>query len=132
MNQQLQMAIDHARHNTIKPVGRNSISRFGAVLWNGPLMFFGWNSYKTHPLQKKFGKNDECIHIHAEIDCIVQATRWLAKQNRTVYKNVTSLSGFSLAVARVLTDGTPSIAMPCEGCQKALIAFDIKNMVWTK
>src|SRR3990167_9016321 len=64
----------------------------------------GYNRYKTHPLQARFGKNDRAIYLHAEIDAIVQAAR-----------NHSDISGGRMWVARVLRDGQPALARPCEG-----------------
>jgi deoxycytidylate deaminase len=124
-------AIELAKTNPIKPLGRNNISRFACVLDNSWVQHTGFNSYKTHPLQKKFGSNSESIHIHAELDAIIKAIRWEASQAGARYKDITDLSKYRLSVARVLNDGTPSIAKPCSGCLKAIASFNIKEMEWT-
>lgn len=127
----LKLAVKHARSNPILPKGRNSISRFCSVLTNGRQTFLGLNTYRTHPLQRKFGSNDNCIHIHSEVDAVVKATRWLARRNGKHYSSVDDLSDFTIYIARVLKDGTPSIAAPCEGCQRLLIVYNIGEVYWT-
>lgn len=127
----LEEAIFHARQNPILPVGRNSISRFAAVLTDGSVQIVGMNSYKTHPLQARFATNEESIHIHSEIAAIQNAIKYLARQSGRHYKDVTDLSRWSMSVARVLKDGSPAMACPCEGCWRAISTFRIGDVRWT-
>lgn len=128
----LRLATKHALLNPVKSLGRNSISRFGSILTNGSVSFKGWNQYKTHPLQARFGANSKSVHIHSELDCIIQAVRWLGKTRGSSYPDVADLSEFSLYVSRVIKNGTPMIAKPCSGCQRAITAFNIQHVEWTK
>lgn len=116
----LRLAIKIARSNPIKQRGRNSISRFGAVLTNGRTFYYGYNSYKSHPLAKKFSGKEETICIHAELDAILA---WINEME--------DLDKYTMYVARVLKDGSPAIAKPCRACQKALIHFGVGNCEWT-
>lgn len=124
-------AIAYALKNPIRPRGRNSISRFAAVLSDGKQTFKAWNSYRTHPLQAKFGMNEKAVHQHCEVAVIIKAIRTIAKQNGTHYSDITDLGAFRMAVARVLKDGSPALARPCDGCVRALEAFNIKDVEWT-
>lgn len=88
----------------------------------------GFNSYKTHPLQKKFAKNIEAIFKHAEVDCIINALRHveqeeLAKATLYVYrvKKLTKDNNF-------WSDG---YAEPCIGCKSAIEYFKIKKAVFS-
>ena len=93
-----------------------------ALLQGNRLLAIGYNQRKTHPLAKKFGKNSEAIYLHAEVDAIINAVRvW----------GIAALRGSTLKVARVLKNGTPALAKPCEGCQRAIIAFEIGEVEWT-
>ena len=96
-----------------------------AVLVNGKgnVIATGLNSYKTHPLQQRFSKNPEAIHLHAEIDAIRRALRVV---------DTDELEDCTLYVARVLKSGKPALAKPCPGCQMALYHFNIKDVVWTE
>lgn len=101
-------------------------ARIAASIWDGNLYLDdGYNSLKTHPFQKKYGKNENCIHLHAEINAICNATRTLASG---------SLKGCTMVVVRA-KKASPrgpwvwGMARPCEGCQRAIVAFGIKN-VW--
>lgn len=133
----LETAITLAKQNPIKQIGRNSISRFAALLVSDSGQeFVGFNRYHSHPLQAKFSHCDEAIYLHCEIDSLVKATRWMARQEGKHYRSINHdyfFAGCSLFVARVLKDGSPSLAKPCLGCQRALIHFGInwENVSWT-
>lgn len=111
----LSHAVSLARMNPVK-----GLPRMAAILkcWNG--ITTGRNSRKTHPLMAKFGRNSKSICLHAEIDAIRNAIRrGLDPEGATMY------------VARVTRDGKPALAKPCEGCQRAIVAFGIKDVQWT-
>lgn len=116
--QLLEIAIEVAKKNPIV-----ALPKMAAILrvYEPHYYLYGYNQLKSHPLQAKFGRNDRAIYLHAEIDAIVKATRlgyWL--EDATMY------------IARVLKDGTPALAKPCEGCQRALMHFGIKDVIWTE
>jgi len=122
----LELAVRHALQNPIKSRGRTSISRFAAVLVNGYRTHVGFNSYKTHPMQARFAKatgSPEKIHIHAEIAAMCKAMQ---------HRFGPDLSDYKMYVARVLADGTPACACPCEGCMAAITEFGIKRVEWTE
>ena len=98
--------------------------KLGAVIAkrNKPLAV-GLNSYKTHPLQARFARRKGSVCLHAEIDAI---------QNFVRKYGVEKLSKCTLYVARVKKSGERVIAKPCKGCQRAIMAFDIGNVVWTE
>lgn len=83
---------------------------------------YGLNSGKSHPLQAKFKDNPHRIFLHAEMDAIKNAVRQCNKE---------SLEGATIYVARVLKDGIPALAKPCNGCMTALRFFGIKNVYWS-
>lgn len=96
------------------------LPRMAAIIVDkrGRPMGVGLNKYKTHPLQAKFSRHPESIYLHAEIAALVDA------QGQ-------DLSDATMYVARVLKNGMPARAMPCCGCQAALIAFGLKDVIWT-
>ena len=88
----------------------------------------GFNSEKSHPMQKRFGKNSESIFKHAEVDAILGALRHIDSD---------LLKRSTLYVFRVkkknkgdmtLVDG---MAEPCSGCKKAIEHFGIKKVVYS-
>lgn len=125
----LQLAIEHALKNPIKARGRTSISRMGAVLVKGKnrIRYYGWNSYKTHPLAREFSGNDNQVCIHAELDALLDFFSCsLIDEHSSA-----DLEDYTMYVARVLKDGTTALAKPCVACQKMLIHFGVGNVEWT-
>lgn len=118
-----QWVLDRARKlaQKVKPVAGAKVAAIIRTPYGRE--FVGVNSRKTHPLQAKFGKNDKAICKHAEVDAIVTALRWI---------DTDDLRGSIIYVARAKADGSDGMAKPCEGCQKALIAFDFADCIWTE
>lgn len=130
--------LDHRTHSILKQLLKRATdrpkvgcSRIASVLVYRNRYYFGYNSYKTHPYQAKYGKNPDSIYLHAEIDAIKKAKKELEPES--MMKSV-------LYVARVkgkfdeLTD--PSLlrwglARPCQGCQKAIITERVGNVIFT-
>ena len=127
----LKKAIYYARQNTIVPIGRNSISRFASVIVCGKTEIIGFNQYRSHPLQFRFSTNDDCVYLHSEVDAIRKTIQYLARQNGSSYRDITDLSDWNMFVARVLKDGSPAMAKPCIGCQRAIMHFNIQHIEWT-
>ena len=82
----------------------------------------GINRKKTHPLMLEYGRNDESIYLHAEIDAIVKAINM---------HGVEFLKDCSLYVLRISRAEEIMPSKPCKGCQKAIKAFGIKNVYYT-
>ena len=88
----------------------------------------GFNSDKSHPLQKRFAKNIDAIFKHAEVDCIIKALKVVEEDD---------LKDATLYVYRVKkqnkgdTGWVSGLAEPCPGCQKAIEHFGIKRTVFS-
>jgi len=122
----LELAIRYARDNPIQSRGRSSISRMCTVLTDGRRVFWGWNSYKTSPLQARFSQrtdNPQRICTHSEIAAIAKAVR---------RGKVTDFSKYKMYVARLLADGTTALARPCVSCQQAIEEFGIQQVEYTE
>ena len=114
----LAMALQVARDNPVQ-----GLPRMGAIICdNRGYLAQGMNSKKSDPLAAKYGRHPDAVYPHAELAAI-KAALW-----RTRGEN---LSGCTLYVARVLKDGTPALAKPCIGCQRAILEFGIGNVEWT-
>lgn len=92
-----------------------------AIMRRHKLISIGINSGKTHPLQKKFSKNNRCIHLHAEIDAIRNALRMGH-----------NIEGTTMLIARTKKNGQIGLAKPCQACQRAIIHFGIRDVIWTE
>lgn len=112
----LSKAIALARNNPVK-----CLPQMAAILvTKDGEEYVGYNSRKTHPLARKFGRNTSSVCLHAEIDAIRKGLR-----------SEDGLSNSKMYVARVFKDGRPALAKPCGGCQRAIIAFGISEVEWT-
>lgn len=100
-------------------------ARLGAMLTIGNrVVAMGQNMYKSHPLQKRFGKNSDAIFQHAEINCIVNFLRNNDEED---------LQKATLYVGRVMGDSMENVgtAKPCLGCMTAINHYGIKRVVHT-
>jgi deoxycytidylate deaminase len=89
---------------------------------------FGSNKYKTHPMQLKFSRNCESVFLHAEIDAIVNALR------RLTVDELRKCNLYVLRVKKASRNG-PFItgkSMPCDGCMRAINAFNLKNVFYVE
>lgn len=105
---------------------RNRIKLAAGVVYKNRLVAVGVNSYKSHPLMTKFGKNPEAIYLHAEVDAIKNALRVLSLQE---------LEKSDILVVRVKKDGhdyKTCLAKPCDGCARAIQAFNLRNLYYTE
>lgn len=105
---------------------RGRIKLAAGVVYKNRLVAVGKNSYKSHPLMSKFGKNPEAIYLHAEVDAIKNALRVLSLQE---------LEKSDILVVRVRREGhdfQTCLAKPCEGCMRAITTFNLRNLYYTE
>lgn len=100
-----------------------------SIVLNNRIISVGVNSYKSHPFQKKYGKNDEAIFIHSEIAAINRALKRI---------ELDELANSTLYISRVKKKSKHSehfdswgLARPCSGCLRAIAAFNIKKVYYT-
>lgn len=98
------------------------------IVYKRSLIAVGVNSFKTHPLMLRYGKNDQSVYLHAEIDVIKNALKII---------DVTDLEQCDLYVYRVKKAAQYSprwitgLARPCSGCQRAIEAFGFRSVFYT-
>ena len=106
----------------------NKIRISSMIVIKNEIISIGSAMMKSHPFQKRFGKTEHSIFLHAEVNAI-----------RKAFKKVDSLEDATLYICRlrfhykgphqnVLGYG---IACPCSGCLRAIVEFDIKRVVYT-
>jgi deoxycytidylate deaminase len=99
-----------------------------AIVRNNKIISIGINSKKSHPMQARFGKNEESIYLHAEVAAIRNALREVS---------VDDLQKMEIYICRVKKPKPFSkkyvwgLAKPCEGCQRAIAEFGLKRVVYT-
>lgn len=107
---------------------QNRAKLAASLVIRNEIISVGYNSYKTHPLQKRFSKNIEAIFKHAEVDCIINALRHVEPED---------LEKATLYVHRVkkLTKDhkywSDGYSEPCCGCKQAIEHFKIKRVVYS-
>lgn len=115
------MLAEATRLAALNPVER-PLPKLCAILTDGRALYTGYNSRKTHPLQHRFNSPYK-PHLHAELDAIRRAAR----------VHGSNLKRFTLYVARVhRSTDVSALAKPCVGCQRAIMAFNIQQVEWTK
>lgn len=109
-----------------EPVSRARLA--ACLVYRNEVLAVGYNKQKTHPFQKRFAKHELAISIHAETDCIMNA--------RKLYSDDV-ISKATMYVLRIKRPDEGSdqfvraMAMPCKGCQRALVAFNISKVYYT-
>lgn len=99
-----------------------------ALLHRNKVISFGVNQMKTHPYQRKFGRNYDSIYWHAETSAIYVADKKI---------NYDKIENCVLYIARVKYDGTDKLnfisglAFPCDGCLRCIKSYGIKSVVYT-
>jgi deoxycytidylate deaminase len=110
----------------VEPVKSSRIA--SALVIKGNIISLGYCSRRTHPFQKKFAKNPDAIYLHAETNAIRnslnhvhsddlrQATLYINRQKHPQHDNNAWIDG---------------LAKPCIGCERAIVEFDLKRVVYT-
>lgn len=102
------------------------------MVYKNKVLGVGYNKKQSSPIQKYYNiyrstnerfydVNKQHNYIHAEIDCVQNATR--------LFKG--DLSKCSIFVYREHKDGITSLAKPCRGCSMYLKDKEIKNIYYT-
>ena len=98
-----------------------------AIVYRKNIITIGTNSYKTHPIMNEYGVTESSIYLHAEIDALNKALKFLKEDQ---------LSKCDLYVLRVKRDDNYAwirgLAKPCDGCMKAIHKYKIKKVFYTK
>jgi tRNA(Arg) A34 adenosine deaminase TadA len=106
-------------------------ARVVACLTNGRAYTYGYGQKKTHPFQKKFGRTEEHIYLHAEIDAI---KNWLTGSqyfgNRL--EELTYCELYVMRVKKVKGVWITGLSIPCAGCIGAIDAFGIEEVYYTE
>lgn len=109
------------------PGVRERFKLSAALVIKRDIISIGNNMMRSHPVQKQFGKNNQAIYLHAEINAICNALNHVDKE---------ALRKATLYVYRVKKDANrhhdiwvDGVACPCEGCTGAIHAFGINRVV---
>lgn len=101
-------------------------THIGCVVTDGNhrIISSGFNSTKTHPLQKKCNRerfSEDTMHtLHAEISALLP-----------LIKEDVDFSKVKLYVYRTRKDGSLGLARPCDGCMHLIRTLGIKDIFYT-
>lgn len=99
------------------------IKHSAIIVYRNRIVGVGINSMKSDPLQARYSKNCHAIWIHAEIAAIKNALKVVT---------VDQLRKATIYIARYREDfATQGLSKPCIGCQRAIVAFGIGQIVYT-
>jgi len=112
------------------PGVNNRMKLAASIVIKRDVISVGTNVMRSHPVQKKYGKNSDSIYLHAEINAIVNSLNHVDREN---------LRKSDLYVYRVKKDmndparkhWVDGLSCPCEGCMSAIDAFKIKRVVYS-
>lgn len=109
------------------PGVRDKYKIAAGIVYKKHLVATGINSYKTHPMMWEFGKNQDALFLHAEVDAIKNALRLITQDQ---------LARCDMYIVRVKKeDGKrgwfQGLAKPCRGCQRAIETFNLRNVYYT-
>ena len=107
-------------------------AKIGAVaIYKGKVIGKGYNSFKTHPIQKKynayrdgFGEESETTHqnsMHAEIMCLLSIKN----------KEDIDWSKVQLYIYRKCIERPHGIARPCRACEEFIRELGIEHIFYT-
>jgi len=121
--------INTLEHVAIATPFQGSAKIAAAVVRGKKIIGLGVNRDKTHPMQAKYNENPDRIFLHAEIDAIKNAIRFI---------NAEDLKKCAMYVVRVKRPDTHDkvnwiygTAAPCDGCMKCLEAFQVHDVIFT-
>ena len=98
------------------------------LVYRNKIIAIGTNQKKSHPFQKKYGKNEDSIYLHAEVCAILNSLRHVDEK---------IVSRSSLFVCRVKhpthfdSSFIWGLARPCVGCRRAIATFGIRKVYYS-
>lgn len=99
-----------------------------ALVCRNKVISYGVNQMKTHPYQKRYGKNAESIFWHSETSAIYIADKRL---------KFDKFEDSVLYVARIKYESSDKkkfisgLASPCDGCMQCIKDYGIKTVIYT-
>lgn len=111
------------------PGVRERFKLSAALVIKRDVISVGNNMMRSHPVQKQFGKNNQAIYLHAEINAICNSLNHISKDD---------LRKATLYVYRVKRESNTDLnkwvdgnACPCTGCTAAIHAFGINKVIYS-
>lgn len=99
-----------------------------AIVYRNWEPFYGVNSLKSHPFQKRFCSNENAIFLHAELEAIKNAVEMLHPELMEYTTLYIARMKYKDQTKKGMIQG---LAKPCIGCHRAIATFGIKNVCYT-
>jgi deoxycytidylate deaminase len=99
-----------------------------AVVYKNQIVAVGTNQKKSHPFQHRYSPTEDAIYLHAETDVIKNALKNIDE------KQLAKATLYICRVKHTAGSGSPltwGLSKPCDGCDKAIATFNIKNVVYS-
>ncbi len=109
----------------VLPIGSARIA--SAIYYRGQLVGLGTNKKKSHPFQAKWGRREECIYLHAEIEAIKNSINRMGGID--FFKESTIYVVRQKVINGQWVDG---LAKPCAGCQRAIESFGLREVIYSE
>lgn len=98
-----------------------------AIVYKNNIVAKAPNLKKTHPFQKKYGKNSDAICLHAETNVAIRAMKAITLDD---------MARSDLYIARAKRESIGGkyimgMAKPCIGCQRMIASLSIRNVYYT-
>jgi len=100
------------------------------LVLRGRVISYGFNSFKTHPFQKKYGRNEHSCHWHSEVNCIHNALKLGYTKEDLKNSSLYVCRVKRVRVGSLLVDKY-GLAKPCEGCQRCINEYGIKSVTYS-
>jgi tRNA(Arg) A34 adenosine deaminase TadA len=110
------------------PGTQGRVHMAAGMVYRNRMIATGINSYKSHPMMLEYGKNEDAIFLHAEIDAIKNALRVIDESK------LSKCDIYILRMKKAEDHKTwiRGIAKPCCGCASAIISFGLRNAFWSE
>ena len=112
-----------------EPLNTGPVKVAAALIYRGRILATGTNQYKTHPLMMTRGYREDQNWRHAEVDCIINASRFMTKEQ---------MARCELRVVRAKRPSADShdwilgLAKPCRGCAQVIRNYGITHVTWSE
>ncbi len=111
------------------PGVRERFKLSAALVIKRDVISVGNNMMRSHPVQKQFGKNNQSIYLHAEINAICNSLNHIDKDDlRKATLYVYRVKRDSSVKPETWVDGN---ACPCAGCTAAIHAFGMNRVIYS-
>ena len=115
---------------TVEPVAGGRLA--ACVVYKNDIVSMGINQKKSHPFQKRFGKHELAVFLHAETDAIKNALRHISVDDLAKSKLYVSRVRFESAELNPIKERLRrGLARPCVGCMRAIANFNIRHVCFS-